>query len=353
MADVLSALTNWSATASSNQPTDATQIGANLADNLQMIQAVVRGDLATKGTDIASSAAPDVGAVVGLYHDITGSNTITGLGSSATAGIWKILQFDGSPVLKHSTALAMVNAADVTAQPGAVGVFFCEASNQWRNVSFHRATAGALVAAATTTQAGVMEVATASEALAGTSDTVAITPSALDSVLGIVKLATGTVSNTAIADVTMTAYTAYANKMVVFKNFVPATDAAFLWLRTSTDGGSTFDATGYGYGIAAGSSGGATGVGSVADTKILLHFGNSDNATATGGISGAVKLFGTTTAQRTHVSFQSGGYNSDLSAYFASNGQGSSGTAQDTDAVRFLFSTGNIGSGSWDLYGFN
>lgn len=179
MADVPADLNSWSATASSNSPTDATTIGSGLADNLQALQAVVRGYLAAKGSDIASSANPDVAAVQGLYHDITGSNTIVGLGTTATAGIWKILQFDGSPLLKHSTALQMVTAADVTAQPGAVAAFFCEASNQWRNLFFSHATVGSLVPAATTVQAGVVELATTAEVQTGTDALRAVTASAL------------------------------------------------------------------------------------------------------------------------------------------------------------------------------
>lgn len=132
MADVAANLKDWSATASSNSPTDATTIGAGLADNLQAIQAVVRGDLATKGSDIASSAAPDVGAVPGLYHDLTGAVTVTGLGSTANAGIWKILQTDSTPVFKHSTALQMVGSVDYEAAAGDVLGFMCEAANQWR-----------------------------------------------------------------------------------------------------------------------------------------------------------------------------------------------------------------------------
>ena len=169
MADIPSDLNTWSSTASSNLPTDATTIGSGLADNLQALQAVVRGYLAAKGTDIASSAAPDVAAVQGFYHDVTGNNTITGLGSSGTAGIWKVLQFDGSPLLKHSTALQMVTATDVTATPGAVAAFLCEASNQWRNLYFSQATAGALVPIATTALHGIVKLAAQSDLNSGTS----------------------------------------------------------------------------------------------------------------------------------------------------------------------------------------
>lgn len=354
MADVSAALNNWSTTASSNSPNDNTTIGSGLADNLQAIQAVVRGDLAAVGTAVASSAAPDVGALTGLLHSVTGNATITGLGSSATTGIWKILLFESTPLLVNSTALAMVGARDITATPGALGVFFCTGSNIWRNVSFFHATAGAVVGTATTTVAGVLEVATAAEALAATSDSVAITPTALDAVLGLVKLASSTVANTTVADITMTAYTAYTNKMIVFRNVVPATNAAILCLRTSTDGGSSYAATSYAYGMVGASSLGTSTIGSAADTKITLTTGNTNNVTANGGISGIIKLYGTTsTATKNNLNYESATFNSDLSGYWTSQGAGIRNNAEDIDGVRLIFDSGNVGSGTWDLYGFN
>ena len=352
MADVAANLKDWSTTASSNAPTDATAIGSGLADNIQEIQKVVRQDLAHKGTDITSSAAPDVGAVAGLYHDIIGNNTITGLGTTATAGIWKLFQTDGSPLFKHSTALQMVGAADRTASPGAVAAFICEASNQWRNLFFFNATAGAVVPAASTTQAGVIEVATAAEALAGTSDAVAITPSALDSVLGLVKLTSGQCSATAVCDVTMTAYTGYANKLIKLRSFVPATTAQALYMRVSTDGGSTYDtgATQYYYVANDGSQSGTATQTAGTDSSIVLS-GNVANSVGC-GVSASLELMDSThVSQQPKVSARVVWNNGSNAA--SRTGEYARLATQDTDAVRFLFASGNITSGAWELYGFN
>lgn len=136
MADVAAAIENWSTTASSNLPADATTIGAGLADNFQQIQATVRAHLASKGADIASATTTDIGAVAGLAHDITGTTTITGLGT-VSAGVWKILQFDGALTLTHNgTSLILPGAVNITTAAGDVGVFISEGSGNWRCVSY-------------------------------------------------------------------------------------------------------------------------------------------------------------------------------------------------------------------------
>ena len=159
MADVASNLNDWSTTASSNSPTDATTIGAGLADNFQQIQATVRQHLATKGSDIASATTTDLGGTAGLYHDITGTTTITGLGSTnAGAGIWKIVQFDGALTLTNSASLVLPGGANITTAAGDVALFISEGSGTWRCVSY----AGSNVYGAKGTFSGVLTAATGS-----------------------------------------------------------------------------------------------------------------------------------------------------------------------------------------------
>ena len=187
MADVGSTLTSWSATASSNLPNDSTTIGANLADNFQTLQAVVRGDLASVGANIASSANPDVGAVVGLYHTVTGNATITGLGSTATAGIWKILEFSGTPPLVHSTALSLPSAATIQAAAGDIGIFFCEATSQWKCVSYSKASGNASITGTETLTNKTLTAPALNGALSG------------DSIAAQAEMETGTATDSIIA----------------------------------------------------------------------------------------------------------------------------------------------------------
>lgn len=144
MADVDGNLKDWSTTAASNKPTGATTIGTNLDDNLREIEKVVRQDLAHKGADIASATTTDLGAVAGLMHDITGTTTITGFGT-VSAGIWKIVKFEGALTLTHnSTSLILPGGANITTANGDVGIFISEGSGNWRCLSYTRADDGVL-----------------------------------------------------------------------------------------------------------------------------------------------------------------------------------------------------------------
>lgn len=132
MADVSANLKDWSTTASSNAPADATTIGGGLADNLQEIQKVVRQDLANKGADIASGATTDLGAVAGVMHDITGTTTITSFGT-VSAGIWKLLKFEGALTLTHNaTSLILPNGGNITTADGDTALAMSEGSGNWR-----------------------------------------------------------------------------------------------------------------------------------------------------------------------------------------------------------------------------
>lgn len=146
MADVAATLPLWSTTPGSNLPSDATTIGAGLADNLQAIQAIVREWLAHKGSDIVSAATTDLGAVPGLFHDITGSTgPITSFGT-VSAGIWKIIKFEGTPTLTHNaTSLILPGGANVVAAVGDMLQATSEGSGNWRVNWFTRASAQALL----------------------------------------------------------------------------------------------------------------------------------------------------------------------------------------------------------------
>jgi hypothetical protein len=140
MADVGATLVSWSSTTASNSPSGATSIGTGLDDNLREIQGVITRGLSHKGADIASATTTDIGAVEGLMHDITGTTTITGLGT-VRAGILKILKFEGALTLTHNaTSLILPGGANVTTADGDVGIFLSEGSGNWRALAYQKAT---------------------------------------------------------------------------------------------------------------------------------------------------------------------------------------------------------------------
>lgn len=350
MADVASSLSSWSTTASSNSPSGSTTLGAGLDDNLREIQAVIRAALAHKGNDIASGTTTDLGAVAGLFHDITGTTTITGFGT-VSAGIHKIVKFEGVLTLTHnSSSLILPGGANITTADGDIGWFVSEGSGNWRCITYFRA--GIIpFADASTSVKGVVELATDAETIAGSDTARALTASNLDAVLGFKKLNSGTVSNEATLDIDMTSYTAYKHKRLVM-SLVPANDGVGLVMYFSTDGGSSYDSgsENYGYEVIVG---GATVTENA--TGLSLGAGGLIGSAATEGWSGVVDLFDTTdTAKWTRMTFSAVQIDSAATPVVrAPHGGGARRAAQDTDAVRVQFSSGNIASGSWDLYGYN
>jgi hypothetical protein len=143
--------------------------------------------------------------------------------------------------------------------------------------------------------------------------------------------------------------------MFVFQNMVPATDNRFLRARTSTNGGSSYDSGSSDYRnvmqkiryISTGYSVDAT-----TDSYIALEAGNgTDNASASGGLSGTIQVFGAAGTLATHLisetitssSFGTPNFFRTASMRYA---------AIDTDAIQFFYDSGNITSGTITMYGF-
>lgn len=328
-----SRITDFSVTASNNVPDGTDTIGSNADDLIRAIQATIRGDLAHKGSDIASATTTDLGAVQGLFHDITGTTTITGFGTVA-AGVWKVLKFEGALTLTHNaTSLILPGGANITTADGHIAIVVSEGSGNWRCVAYSGRASNAVT-------------------LAGTDSTQIVTPSGLASVLGMVKLNSGTVSAAATLDIALTSYTQSKFRLVL-ENFLPATDNVSMLLRFSTDGGSNFDAGASDYGSIRYIRTTADTDGSVGEATSAIIPANAIGNVSTEGVSGVFDFLNLTSATRyssvvySCVSVTNGG------AIQFSTGGGARGTAQNTDALRVLFSSGNITSGTWVLYGYN
>lgn len=138
MADVANTLAAWSSTTNSNTPSGATNISTGLDDNLREIQGVVVRGLSHKGSDIASSTTPALGATEGLFHDITGTTTITGW-DTARAGIWKLVKFEGALTLTHNaTSFILPGGANITTADGDRSLWISEGSGNWRCMFYQR-----------------------------------------------------------------------------------------------------------------------------------------------------------------------------------------------------------------------
>lgn len=136
------------------------------------------------------------------------------------------------------------------------------------------------------------------------------------------------------------------------KRVYPATDGANLIGRVSTNGGSSFDSTSGHYQHARSwseSDGSVSNAGGASATSVVIAHDVSD--TDTNSIFGEIIARGLGSGLRTRFSFGVS-YQIDTSNTFADlRGSGWRANGQEDNAIRFAFSSGNIGGGRIDAYG--
>lgn len=168
------------------------------------------------------------------------------------------------------------------------------------------------------------------------------------------RLSTATASTSAVIDFTLPA--GYSHYKVMLSNVAPATDAVVLWLRTSTDGGSTFaaSASDYSYnGLSVDGGGTVGGNASGGAAQIVVGQAAQNIGNATGeSISGTLMIYQPSAAARCNVTFEGYVQHSNATYYYTASG-GRRLAAADVDAIRFLMSSGNIASGTFELWGMS
>lgn len=155
----------------------------------------------------------------------------------------------------------------------------------------------------------------------------------------------------------------YDSYEFLFHNVVPATDNVYFWCRLSTDGGSSYDngASDYDWRILS-TSHHSTSARFDVDTTAAQISLNGDDVTSNrsqgsdadeGGVNGRVEIMlPNNTAYHPRIAWRVWGFgpsnipNSHM-------GTACHLTAQDTDGIQFLFSSGNIESGTIKVYGRN
>ena len=122
--DDMSIIANNNTPAGSESPTVAD-------DYLRAIQAVVRTTNA-QGADIISAATTDIGAATGEFVNVTGTTTITALGTIG-AGVVREVVFTGALTLTHNAvSLILPTAVNITTVAGDVGRFRSLGSGNWK-----------------------------------------------------------------------------------------------------------------------------------------------------------------------------------------------------------------------------
>jgi hypothetical protein len=127
-------MSDLSITAASNSPAGS-EAPISTDDFHRAIQAILRTTNA-KGSDIASATTTDIGAATGEFVDVTGTTTITGLGTIA-AGIVRTVRFTGALTLTHNgTSLILPRAANMTTAANQVFQFRSLGSGNWICVGY-------------------------------------------------------------------------------------------------------------------------------------------------------------------------------------------------------------------------
>lgn len=93
----------------------------------------------SKSADIASATTTDLSTAATPYVHVTGTTTITGLGT-AQAGTARMVVFDGILTLTHNaTSLILPTGANITTATGDAAIFRSEGTGNWRCVAYQRA----------------------------------------------------------------------------------------------------------------------------------------------------------------------------------------------------------------------
>lgn len=169
-------------------------------------------NIQSKGVDIASAATTELYGSTGSYVDITGTTTITSLGT-APVGVRRTAQFDGALTLTHNaTSLILPGSENITTAVGDVAEFVSLGGGNWKCIFYTKA-----------------------------SQSVVVAPT------GWVLLDTQTASGSSELTFTSDIDSSYDNYIFIGTSIIPATDGAELRIRTSSNGGTSYDSGGTDY----------------------------------------------------------------------------------------------------------
>lgn len=90
-------------------------------------------------TDIASASTTDLGSIASNFIRVTGTVTITGLGTAA-ATVWRWVRFNASLLLTQSSALLLPGSNNIQTSAGDFGLFKSDGAGNWRCLLYSKAT---------------------------------------------------------------------------------------------------------------------------------------------------------------------------------------------------------------------
>tara|TARA_Y100001938_G_C8030300_1_gene400274 strand:- start:5 stop:967 length:963 start_codon:yes stop_codon:yes gene_type:complete len=167
----------------------------------------------------------------------------------------------------------------------------------------------------------------------------------------LVHLSSQTASGSSSLDFTQIS-TTYNTYRFVFENIVNSSNNTSFGLRTSTDGGSSYDSGASDY-FRTGfwENGGSITLNVGNEAHGYFNSAGVYSTASDGGLSGSLELYnplGTSYTQWVATTIAADGTNDPTAHYFAGHRQ----SAEDVDAVQFKFDSGNIASGTIRMYGY-
>lgn len=378
-----------STTAASNYPA-GTDIPSTLDDGIRALASVVK-QTHVKGTDITAAATitiPDSGS----YFVVTGSTGISAINDRFN-GFSCTLKFSSTPILTHSSGLILPGSANITAAAGDVAEFVNESSGVWRCVAYQKASGAAITGGSGAITSSAFTMSTGKVLGRDTASTGAIEELSLSEVLDLIgsaaqgdilyrdasgwaRLGAGTsgyflktqgsganptwAANTQtvstlvapasvnnVASITITDIPAAARAVEIDISFLaPVSDNVDFLMQTSTDNGSTYDSSAgnYQYANTENTVGGSiSNTNSSASSTALLIAKGMGNATNENG-AGRIRIHYPGNAQYCFVEWESICRNQSSGTLVKTNGGGCRLAVADVDAVKLVFSTGNINS---------
>jgi hypothetical protein len=170
--------------------------------------------------------------------------------------------------------------------------------------------------------------------------------------MGMTAIVKKTASNSASLDFTEFDAARYDSYVFVLQNIRPATDNDLLALRTSSNGGSSYDGAGsysWGYTFNAHAAGSPSSTGSA--SAAIMTLSNTPIGNAAGeDVSGEVRVYDPAAARRTRFTWNVQSVDGSTAAWNVA-GSGSRLSEATVNAVQFLCGIGNIASGSIVMYG--
>lgn len=102
--------------------------GIQISSPINLVTAINQ----SKGSDVASASTTNIWSTSGNTVHITGTTTITSLGTAPQAGARRTVVFDGALTLDNGANLILPSSANITTSAGDVAEFFAETTTQIR-----------------------------------------------------------------------------------------------------------------------------------------------------------------------------------------------------------------------------